>query len=232
MASNLFIKRPKFAIVISLGLILAGIISMKSLPLEEYPSITPPQVVVSAQYPGASSDVVESTVAAPIEAQVNGVEDMIYMTSSSQNGAYTLNLFFNIGSDPDMAVINVQNRLQLVTPRLPDTVRRYGLTVAKTTSGPGILLISINSPHNTYDPLYISNYASIYVKDELARIKGVGSVQVFGSQDYSMRVWLNATKMATLGISTSQVSTAITNQNTQVPAGDIGVEPLANKQIL
>ncbi|MDD3436947.1 MAG: multidrug efflux RND transporter permease subunit [Candidatus Gastranaerophilales bacterium] len=232
MASNLFIKRPKFAIVISLVIILAGIIAMKSLPLEEYPNITPPQVVVSAQYPGASADVVADTIAAPLEAQINGVEDMIYMTSSSQNGSYTLNLYFEIGSDPDMAVINVQNRLQLVTPRLPDVVRRYGLTVVKTTGGPGLLMISVNSPHNTYDPLYISNYASIYVKDELARIKGVGSVQVFGSEDYSMRIWLNANKMATLGISTTEVYSAISNQNTQVPAGDIGIEPLKNKQMI
>lgn len=232
MANHLFIRRPKFAIVISLAIILAGIIAMKSLPLEEYPNITPPQVVISANYPGASSDVVEATVAAPLEAQVNGVENMIYMTSSSQNGSYTLNLFFEIGTDPDMAVINVQNRLQLVTPRLPDVVRRYGLTVTKTVSGPGLLLISINSPHNTYDPLYIANYASIYVKDELARIKGVSSVNVFGSEDYSMRIWLNATKMATLGISTNEVYTAISNQNTQVPAGDIGIEPLQNKQMI
>lgn len=232
MANNLFIKRPKFAIVISLVLVLAGIIAMTSLPLEEYPSITPPQVQVSASYPGASSDVVEQTIAAPLEAQINGVEDMMYMTSSSQNGSYTLNLFFNIGTDPDMAVINVQNRLQLVTPRLPDTVRRYGLTVVKTVGGPGLLMISVNSPHNTYDPLFIANYASIYIKDELARIKGVGSVQVFGSEDYSMRIWLNANKMATLGVSTTEVSTAISNQNTQVPAGDIGIEPMAEKQMI
>lgn len=232
MANNLFIKRPKFAIVISLAIVLAGIIAMFALPLEEYPNITPPQVSVSANYPGASSDVVADTIAAPLEAQVNGVENMIYMTSSSQNGSYTLNLFFEIGTDPDMAVINVQNRLQLVTPRLPDTVKRYGLTVTKTVSGPGLLLISINSPHNTYDPLYIANYASIYVKDELARIKGVASVNVFGSEDYSMRIWLNANKMATLGVSTNEVYTAISNQNTQVPAGDIGIEPLENKQMI
>lgn len=232
MASNLFIKRPKFAIVISIVLVLAGAIAMTSLPLEEYPDITPPQVQVSGQYPGASSDVVEQTVAAPLEAQINGVEDMMYMTSSSQNGQYTLNLFFNIGTDPDMAVINVQNRLQLVTPRLPDVVKRYGLTVAKTTGGPGLLMISVNSPHNTYDPLFVSNYASIYVKDELSRIKGVGSVQVFGSADYSMRIWLNANKMATLGVSTSEVNNAISNQNTQIPAGDIGVEPMAEKQMI
>lgn len=232
MASNLFIKRPKFAIVISLVLILAGIISIQSLSLEEYPNITPPQVVIMGQYPGASADVVADTIAAPLEAQVNGVENMIYMTSSSQNGSYTLNLFFEIGTNPDMAVINVQNRLQLVTPRLPDVVKRYGLTVTKTVSGPGLLLISVNSPHNTYDPLFISNYASIYIKDELARIKGVASVQVFGSQDYSMRIWLNANKMATLGISPTEIATAISNQNTQVPAGDIGIEPLQNKQMI
>lgn len=232
MANNLFIKRPKFAIVISLVIVLAGIIAMKSLPLEEYPSITPPQVVVSAQYPGASSDVIEQTIAAPLEATINGVEDMMYMTSSSQNGSYSLNLFFNIGTDPDMAVINVQNRLQLVTPRLPEEVRRYGLTVFKTVGGPGLVMISVNSPHNTYDPLFVANYASIYIKDELARIRGVGSVQVFGSSDYSMRVWLNANKMATLGISTNEVYTAIANQNTQVPAGDIGIEPMAEKQMI
>lgn len=230
--SNMFIKRPKFAIVISIAIVLAGLISMQNLPLEEYPMITPPQVVVSANYPGASSDVVESTVAAPVEAQLNGVEDMIYMTSSNQNGSYSLNLFFRIGSDPDMNVINVQNRLQLVTPRLPDDVKRYGMTVAKTVGGPGMLLIAINSPNNSYDPLYIANYASIYVKDELARIKGVGSVQVFGNMDYSMRIWLNSNKMATLGVSTSDVNSAIQQQNTQIPAGDIGIEPLTDKQMV
>jgi hydrophobe/amphiphile efflux-1 (HAE1) family protein len=205
---------------------------MVNLPLEQYPMITPPQVAVTASYPGASSDVVESTVAAPVEAQLNGVEDMIYMTSSSQNGSYTLNLFFRIGSDSDMNVINVQNRLQLVTPRLPEDVKRYGLTVKKTVGGPGLVLIAVNSPNNSYDPLYIANYASIYVKDELARIKGVGDVQVFGNQDYSMRIWLNATKLATYGISTSDVSSAIQQQNAQVPAGDIGVEPLSEDQMV
>ena len=232
MNNNIFIKRPKFAIVISIVIVLAGLISMVNLPLEQYPMITPPQVAVTASYPGASSDVVESTVAAPVEAQLNGVEDMIYMTSSSQNGSYTLNLFFRIGSDSDMNVINVQNRLQLVTPRLPEDVKRYGLTVKKTVGGPGLVLIAVNSPNNSYDPLYIANYASIYVKDELARIKGVGDVQVFGNQDYSMRIWLNATKLATYGISTSDVSSAIQQQNAQVPAGDIGVEPLSEDQMV
>ena len=229
---NLFIQRPKLAIVISLVIVLAGLLMIKMLPLEEYPSITPPQVVVTATYAGASSDVIESTIAAPVEAQLNGVEDMIYMSSTSQNGQYQLTLYFNIGSDPDMAVVNVQNQLQLVTPRLPEEVKRYGLSVTKSTGGPGLLMISVNSPTGTYDNLYIANYASIYIKDELARIKGVGKVSVFGSSDYSMRVWLDATKMANLGISISDVNTAITQQNTQAPAGDLGVEPMVNKQMI
>ena len=230
--SNLFIQRPKLAIVISLVIVLAGLLMIKMLPLEEYPSITPPQVVVTATYAGASSDVVESTIAAPVEAQLNGVEDMIYMSSTSQNGQYQLTLYFNIGSDPDMAVVNVQNQLQLVTPRLPEEVRRYGLSVKKSTGGPGLLMISVNSPTGTYDNLYIANYASIYIKDELARIKGVGKVSVFGSSEYSMRVWLDAAKMAGLGIAISEVNSAITQQNTQAPAGDLGVEPMANKQMI
>lgn len=229
---NLFIQRPKLAIVISLVIVLAGLLMIKMLPLEEYPSITPPQVVVTATYAGASSDVIESTIAAPVEAQLNGVEDMIYMSSTSQNGQYQLTLYFNIGSDPDMAVVNVQNQLQLVTPRLPEDVRRYGLSVKKSTGGPGLLMISVNSPTGTYDNLYIANYASIYIKDELARIKGVGKVSVFGSSDYSMRVWLDAAKMANLGISVSEVNSAITQQNTQAPAGDLGVEPMVNKQMI
>lgn len=229
---NLFIKRPKLAIVISLAIMLAGLLMITQLPLEEYPSITPPQVVVSASYAGASSDVVANTIAAPVEAQLNGVQDMIYMSSNSQNGQYQLTLYFNIGSDPDMAVVNVQNQLQLVTPRLPEEVKRYGLSVKKSTGGPGLMMISVNSPTKTYDSLYVANYASIYIKDELARIRGVGKVQVFGSSDYSMRIWLDAAKMANLGVSVSEVNAAIQSQNTQVPAGDLGVEPMKNKQMI
>ena len=229
---NIFIKRPKLAIVISLAIMLAGMLMITTLPLEEYPSITPPQVVVTATYAGASSDVIEDTIAAPVEAQLNGVEDMIYMSSTSQNGQYQLTLYFEIGSDPDMAVVNVQNQLQLVTPRLPEEVRRYGLSVKKSTGGPGLMMISVNSPTHTYDSLYVANYASIYIKDELARIKGIGKVSVFGSSDYSMRIWLDAGKMANLGVSVSEVNAAIQAQNTQVPAGDLGVEPMKNKQMI
>lgn len=223
---NLFIKRPKLAIVISLAIMLAGILMLTQLPLEEYPSITPPQVVVSATYPGASSDVIADTIAAPVEAQLNGVEDMIYMTSTSENGSYQLTLFFEVGTNPDMAVVNVQNQLQLVIPRLPEEVKRYGMTVKKSTGGPGIMMIAINSPTHTYDSLFVANYASIYIKDELARTKGVSKVQVFGSSDYAMRIWLDADKMASLGVSVSEVYSAIQDQNSQVPTGDLGDEPM------
>ncbi len=229
---NLFIKRPKLAIVISLAIMLAGILMITQLPLEEYPSITPPQVVVSATYAGASSDVIADTIAAPVEAQLNGVENMIYMSSTSQNGSYQLTLFFEIGTNPDMAVVNVQNRLQLVLPRLPEEVRRYGMTVQKSTGGPGIMMIAINSPTHTYDSLYVANYASINIKDELARVKGVSKVQVFGSSDYAMRIWLDADKMANLGVSVSEVIAAIQAQNAQIPTGDLGDEPMKTPQML
>ncbi len=232
MAGNLFIKRPKFAIVISLVIILAGLVAIPTLPLEEYPSITPPQVVVNATYSGASSDVVTSTVAAPIELQLNGIEDMIYMSSTSSNGQYQLTLYFEIGSDPDMALVNVQNQLQLVTPRLPDQVKNYGLTVRKSTGGPGVLMIALTSPNHTYNSLYLANYATMYLKDEIARIHGVGTVNVYGAGDYSMRVWLKPDKMASLGVSVADVNSAIQAQNVQTPAGNIGVEPIDVPQMI
>lgn len=230
--TNPFISRPKFAIVISLTMVLAGLIFMSGLPLEDYPSITPPQVQVTATYTGASADVIRDTVAAPIEAQLNGVENMIYMSSTSSNGMYTLNVYFAVGSDPDMAVINVNNRLQLVTPRLPSDVRNYGLTVKKTTGGPGLMMIAVNSPNNVFDTLYIANYASIYIKDELARIKGVGDVAVYGSASYSMRIWLDPVKMANYKLSATEIINAIKAQNTQAAVGDLGAEPLDKKQDL
>lgn len=232
MAGNLFIKRPKFAIVISLAIIIAGLISLTTLPLEEYPSITPPQVIVTATYSGASSDVIQSTIAAPVELQLNGIEDMLYMESESKNGSYELTIFFNVGADPDMALVNVQNRLQLVQPRLPEEVKRYGLTVQKSTGGAGVLYMALTSPHGTYDSLFLANYATLYLKDELARTKGCGRVQIFGAGDYSMRIWLKPDKMASLGVSASEIANAITTQNTQAPAGNIGVEPFETPQLM
>lgn len=232
MAGNLFIKRPKFAIVISIAIILAGLISLTTLPLEEYPSITPPQVIVTATYSGASSDVIATTIAAPVELQLNGIEDMLYMQSESKNGSYQLTLYFDVGADPDMALVNVQNQLQLVTPRLPEEVKRYGLTVRKSTGGSGCLYIALTSPNKTYNSLFLANYATMYIKDELARTKGCGRIQVFGAGDYSMRIWLKPDKMASLGVSASDINSAITSQNTQSPAGNIGVEPMDSPQMM
>lgn len=232
MAGNLFIRRPKLAIVISLVIILAGLISLTTLPLEEYPSITPPQVIVNATYSGASADVISSTIASPVELQLNGIEDMLYMTSESDNGAYKLTIYFEVGSDPDMNLVNVQNQLQLVTPRLPEEVRRYGLTVRKSTGGGGCVFIALTSPNETYDALFLANYASMFVKDELARTKGCARVSVFGAGDYSMRIWLKPDKMASMGVSTTDIGNAISAQNVQTPAGNIGVEPMDTPQMM
>ena len=232
MAGNLFIRRPKFAIVISIAIILAGLICLTTLPLEEYPSITPPQVIVNATYSGANADVIASTIASPVELQLNGVEDMIYMSSESENGVYKLTIYFEVGSDPDMNLVNVQNQLQLVTPRLPEEVRRYGLTVRKSTGGGGCLFLSLTSPNKTYDSLYLANYASMFVKDELARTKGCAGVSVYGAGDYSMRIWLKPDKMASLGVSTTDISNAVSAQNIQSPAGNIGVEPMDSPQVM
>src|SRR5574344_326985 len=232
MAGNLFIRRPKLAIIISLVIILAGIITMTQLPVEEYPSITPPQVVVSATYSGASSDVVASTVAAPIELQLNGVENMLYMSSDSRNGSYSLTIYFAVGSNPDMNLVNVQNQLQLVMPRLPEDVKKYGLVVKKTTGGPGAVMMSVSSPHGTYDPLFLANYATMFLKDEIARIHGVSEVGIYGAGEYSMRVWMNPEKMASLGITTNDITAAISSQNAQTPVGNLGVEPMNDPQVL
>ncbi len=229
MFAKFFIERPRFAIVLSLVVVLVGLICLKVLPLEEYPDITPPQVVVQATYTGASSEVVESTVAQPIEAQVNGVEDMIYMSSTSSNGKYQLSVYFKTGTDPDMALVNVQNRVSLATPRLPSDVQRYGLTTKRSTQGAGLIMFSVYSPDKSKDLVEVSNYATIYLKDELARINGVGEVNIYGARDYSIRVWLDANKMAALNVSPLEIQNAIQNQNLQIPAGDIGAEPLVQK---
>ena len=232
MKDNFFVKRPKFAIVISIAIILAGLLCMTTLPLEEYPSITPPQVIVNATYSGANADVITSTIAAPVELQLNGVENMLYMTSESSNGSYKLTIYFEVGSNPDMNLVNVQNQLQLVTPRLPEEVRRYGLTVRKSTGGGGCLFIGLRSPNGTYDSLYLANYASMNIKDELARTKGSAGVAVYGAGDYSMRIWLKPDKMASLGVSTTDISSAIQAQNVQTPAGNIGTEPMETPQMM
>ncbi len=225
MFSAFFIERPKFALVISIILTLAGAIAITILPVAEYPAISPPQVVVSAVYAGASAEVVEETVGIPIEEVVNGVEGMIYMSSKSSNdGSYSLSVSFEVGSDPDMALVRVQNLVKLAEPKLPQEVRQQGLDIDKKS--PDILLIvSVMSPDDSLDYAFISNYIKINVQSNLARIKGVSKADIMGAADYSMRLWLDPNHMATLGITTSDILNALQEQNVQVAAGKIGSPP-------
>lgn len=227
-----FITKPRFAMVISIFIILIGVISIIGLRLEKYPDITPPQVVVNASYPGASASVIESSVASVIESQVNGVENMLYMTSTSSDELYTLQIYFKVGTNKDINLVNVQNRLQQVTPKLPQDVTRLGVTAQTKVNGAGACILNLSSDDGSWNQLDISNYASIFVKDEIKRLAGVGDVNVFGAGDYSMRIWLNPQKMANLSVSVSEVQKAIQTQNAQISAGAFGQEPGVDKQSL
>jgi len=223
--SEFFIRRPRFAIVISALFLLAGTLAIRGISVEQFPDITPPQVQVLASYPGASADVIEETVAIPLEEQVNGVENMIYMSSTSDNnGNYLLTVSFEVGSDPDLAVINVQNRVQLAQARLPELVRRIGISVSKQSAS-FLTVISIVSPDKTLTPLYLSNYASIHVVDDLKRIHGVGNAAIFGPLDYAMRIWMDPDRMSSLGITTTDVINALSDQNIQASIGQVGGPP-------
>ena len=226
MFSKFFINRPIFSTVVSLLILLAGIVSIVSLPIEQYPDLTPPSVQVSAKYPGASPEVIADTVAAPIEQQVNGVEDMLYMNStSSSSGDMNLLVYFNVGTDPDQAMINVNNRVQAATTSLPEDVRRYGVTVQKKSSAI-LQLITMYSPSGVYDTTYIGNYALVNVVDDLKRLEGVGDAQVMSANDYSIRIWLKPDVMSQLGLSVTDVMGAVQAQNVQRAAGKIGQPPL------
>jgi multidrug efflux pump len=223
--SRFFIDRPIFASVLSILVTLAGGVAYTSLPLAQYPQITPPTVQVNCTYPGANAQVVAETVAAPIEQQVNGVEDMLYMSSQSTNdGQYNLTVTFKNGVDLDMAQVLVQNRVNLALPQLPEVIRKTGLTTKKRS--PNILLaISLISPDGRYDQLYLSNYALMQVRDELARLPGVGDVMLFGQRDYSMRVWVDADRMASRGLTAGDVAAALREQNAAVALGQLGQPP-------
>lgn len=230
MFSAFFIYRPKFALVISLVITIAGILGYIALPVAQFPEITPPVVNVSATYTGANSEVLEETVAAPIEAQVNGVDDMIYMSSNSTNsGNYSLNVTFNVGTDPDIATVNVQNRVSQATSQLPSEVTKNGVTVQKASTNM-LLVITLYSPNGTYDEVFLSNYASINLKDSLARVNGVGKAEVLTDFAYGMRVWLDPNRMTSLGMTPSDFITAIQDQNIQVAAGEIGAPPVPEGQ--
>src|SRR6186713_256376 len=223
--SKFFIDRPIFAGVLSVLIFLAGLISLFAMPISEYPDVVPPSVLVRATYPGANPKVIAETVATPIEEQINGVEGMLYMSSqATTDGAMTLTVTFRLGTDPDKATQLVQNRVQQAEPRLPEEVRRLGITTIK--SAPDLtMVVHLLSPNDRYDMTYLRNYAVLNVKDRLARIEGVGQVQLFGSGDYSMRVWLDPQKVAERGLSAADVVREIRAQNVQAAAGVVGASP-------
>jgi multidrug efflux pump subunit AcrB len=231
MFSSFFINRPIFASVLSIFIVLAGLVAVVTLAIAQYPEITPPTVEVSAVYPGANAEVVADTVAAPIEQQVNGVEGMMYMSSQCTNdGTYTLTCTFQNGVDLNIAQVLVQNRVALAQPILPDLVKRRGVTVKKKS--PSVLMIvNLYSPNHTRDNLYLSNYATIQLKDELSRLAGVGDITSLGQRDYSMRLWLDPEKMSYRNLTASDVVQAIEQQNTQVAAGQLGQPPIATGQV-
>ena len=223
--SRFFIDRPIFAGVLSLLILISGLLALRVLPISEYPEVAPPSVVVRAQYPGANPKVIAETVATPLEEQINGVEGMLYMGSqATTDGVMTLTVTFRLGTDPDKAQQLVQNRVAQAEPRLPEEVRRLGLTTVK--SSPNItMVVHLVSPNGRYDMDYLRNYGVLNVKDRLARIGGVGQVQIWGGGEYAMRVWLDPQKVAQRGLSASDVVAAIRSQNIQAAAGVVGASP-------
>ena len=220
-----FIKKPRFAVVISVIIVILGLLSLFGLRQEKYPNITPPQVTISAYYPGASASVIESSIASLLESQLNGVKDMIYMSSTSYDGAYNLNIYFKTGTDNDINLMNVQNKLQQVQSLLPQEVMQQGLTAENKVGGAGAIILNLASDNESWNQLDLTNYANIYVKDAIKRINGVGSVNVFGADDYSMRIWLDPAKLASYKVTIAEIQNAIRTQNVQLSAGALGDKP-------
>ena len=225
MFSRFFIERPIFATVIALIIVIAGLVAMEALPVAQYPTITPVQVQVTTTYPGADSKTVGDSVAAPIEAQINGVDNMLYMTStSSSTGQMTLTVFFTLNTDPDIAQVQVQNRVNLATPQLPAAVTQYGVSVQKKSASP-LMIIAIYNKDGRYSSEYVTNYTNVYILDAIKRVNGAGEAQIFGVPDQAMRIWMNPDRMASLGITTTDIQNAISSQNALWGAGQVGQQP-------
>ncbi|MDN5880803.1 MAG: multidrug efflux RND transporter permease subunit [Nitrosospira sp.] len=232
--TRFFITRPIFASVLSIIIVLAGLAAAMQLPIAQYPQIAPPTVLITATFPGASAETLAKTVAAPIEEQLSGIENLLYFSSSSDSsGTLTITATFEVGTDIDEATFNVSNRVNIALPRLPEEVRRTGVVVQKRSNDILMVFMLISKEKGKYDPLFLSNYATLNVLDELKRVKGVGDAMVFGGQDYSMRIWLRPDRMAQLGVTTSDIAAAIRAQNAQYAAGKIGQEPApADQQLI
>lgn len=224
MISKVFIDRPRFAMVISIVLTLAGLLSIRNLPVTQYPQVTPPQVIVSATYPGANAQELANTVAVPLEEEVNGVDGMIYMSSDcDDSGNYSLTVTFEVGTDLDLDMVKVQNRVQQATPKLPKEVTEQGVSVT-TESSDMLGFLNLRSPKGTHDRLFLSDYAHNHIKNVLKRVPGVGSAEVYGPKR-SMRVWLDADRLSAQGLSSDDVIAAIRSQNIQATLGSVGGAP-------
>jgi HAE1 family hydrophobic/amphiphilic exporter-1/multidrug efflux pump len=230
--SSFFIHRPIFSWVISITIVIAGLMAARGLPIAQYPAIAPPTVIITANYPGASTETLTRTVAGPIEEQLSGVENLLYFNSTAQsNGTLTITATFEVGTNVDIATVNVNNRVKIAEPRLPDIVRQFGVTAQKR-SNDILLVTALTTPTNEFSSLYLSNYALMNVLDELKRVPGVGDAQILGAKDYSMRIWLQPDRMAQLGVTITDIASAVSSQNKQNVAGKIGQEPAPQGQQL